>query len=79
MSDVHPQICALAALLWVVAALLAVRLRSDRREPALWCLTFAGVPLLGWLTLCWGPVAGLAVFLLGGAILAGPLRRLDDT
>mgnify|MGYP002652945673 FL=1 len=79
MIGPHPELCALAALMWVIAAVTAARLRGDRRGRALWALVVAGVPMLGWLTLAWGPVAGLAGFVAGGAILARPLQRLNDT
>ncbi|WP_254367919.1 DUF2484 family protein [Paracoccus sp. Z118] len=70
MTILQPQLCAAMAVLWLIAAAFAGRLPPVRHWQALWALIVAGVPLLGWLTLHWGPIAGLAVFLIGAVLLA---------
>lgn len=46
--------------LWLVGALILPRLGERRRHLTLRLLIIAGVPLLGWVTLQAGPIAGLA-------------------
>ncbi|MFN3273141.1 MAG: DUF2484 family protein [Paracoccus sp. (in: a-proteobacteria)] len=72
-----PAGLALAALaLWLLAACAIPRLRLAHRGVAVWVLVLAGVPLLGWLTLRWGPGLGVLGFALGLLVLyRPPLRR----
>lgn len=70
-----------ATCLWFVAANLAAMLPSrDRHWTAACLLTAAGVPLLGWLTVTHGPVAGCLALAAGASVLRWPLvflaRRL---
>ncbi|MFI0395483.1 DUF2484 family protein [Paracoccus jiaweipingae] len=71
-----PALSMAAALLWLVAAALLPRLREARRAQALVALTGAGVPLIGWLTYCCGPLAGMLA-LIGAVVvlILSPLRR----
>ena len=62
------------ALLWLAAAAAIPFLRAHRRWPALWLLIATGVPLVGLMTLKFGPVAGLIGFALGVLMLARPPR-----
>lgn len=59
---------ALAAL-WLVLALLLPRLPVPRRSLATRCVVALGVPVLGLLTLHFGPAAGLAGLAAGLALL----------
>lgn len=63
------------ALGWLALACLLPLLRTRHRPRAFWALVATGVPVLGWLTLNWGPVAGVAGFTLGLAVLFWPPRR----
>ena len=59
----------IALILWALAAALWP-LAPDRHRPALLLgLVAAGIPVLGWLTYCCGPAAGVAAFGLGIALL----------
>ncbi len=64
-----------AAGLWLLAGALRGYLPFDQRTRAMWVLIFAGVPLLGGLTMSWGPTAGVAGFAVGLAVLIWPPRR----
>lgn len=64
-----------AILGWLVLACLLPNLRAHHRPRAQWALVASGVPMLGWLTLNWGPMAGSAGFALGLAALLWPPRR----
>lgn len=65
-----------AAGLWLLAGALRGFLPLDQRAPAMWVLIFTGVPLLGWLTMNWGPTAGLAACAVGAAVLMRAPRRV---
>lgn len=58
--------------LWVLLAALIGFLRPHHRLAAFWIVVVLGVPVLGWLTLNWGPSVGVGAFALGLALL---LRR----
>ncbi|MDP5305549.1 DUF2484 family protein [Paracoccus spongiarum] len=60
---------------WLALACLLPMLRAVHRPRAFWALVATGVPVLGWLTLNWGPVAGVAGFAMGLAVLFWPPRR----
>lgn len=55
----------LAAGFWLVVACLIPFLRIGRRAALFWVMVLAGVPVLGWLTLHWGPVPGFGALSLG--------------
>jgi len=58
------------AALWLIAAnILAMRPAQDGRHGRSAILVATGVPLLGWTTFALGPVAGVALFALGAAML----------
>lgn len=59
-----------AAALWLVAARLIPALRARHRGGAFWTLVLTGVPLLGALTLHFGPGAGVLGFAVAIAALA---------
>jgi hypothetical protein len=62
--------------LWLVLACAIPRLNRRRRQPASWIMALVGVPILGWLTLQWGPGLGVLGFALGLLVLyRPPLRR----
>lgn len=60
---------------WLLLACLLPWLRLHHRARAYWALVALGVPVLGLLTLHWGPMAGAASLTLGLAILFWPPRR----
>ncbi|MDO5648222.1 DUF2484 family protein [Paracoccus sp. (in: a-proteobacteria)] len=61
---------------WLVLA-CAVRFLPIRwRLRAVWGLVAVGVPILGWLTLRYGPGAGVLAFAAGAALLYQPARRV---
>lgn len=65
----------LALILWALAAALWP-LAPARLRPALMLgLVAAGIPVLGWMTYCCGPAAGLVAFGLGVGLLT--LRPLQ--
>nr|WP_256447741.1 DUF2484 family protein [Paracoccus marinaquae] len=66
--------CAIAAL-WALLACLVPFWAERYRFHAFWVMVFLGVPVLGWLTLQWGPGVGVAAFALGLAILFWPPFR----
>ncbi|MFV0384021.1 DUF2484 family protein [Paracoccus sp. (in: a-proteobacteria)] len=66
--------CGVVAL-WVLLACLIPLLRFGHRAPAIWAMAILGVPVLGWLTLHWGPGIGVAFFALGLALLLRQPRR----
>jgi hypothetical protein len=71
-----PAIAVAATLLWLVLALVIPRLPLRHTGATLWLLALAGVPVLGLLTLHWGPGPGFGGFALGLLVLArAPLRR----
>ena len=61
--------------LWLLAAVVLPLLDLRSRHIATWLLVIFGVPLLGWLTLHYGPSAGVLGFLLGTLILLRPVLR----
>ncbi|SET41151.1 DUF2484 family protein [Paracoccus homiensis] len=63
------------ALGWLVLACLLPRVKEPHRQRGLWALIGVGVPILGWLTLNWGPMAGVLGFAVGLAILFHPPKR----
>lgn len=65
----------LLCLLWIVAANAAGAVRSRNRPlRAALALVATGIPLLGLVTLQYGPVAGLLAFGLGASMLRWPMR-----
>lgn len=69
------------ACLWFLTANLVAMLPSrDHHWTAAYVLIACGVPLLGWLTLGHGPVAGMLALAAGASVLRWPLiflaRRL---
>ncbi|MFO1139465.1 MAG: DUF2484 family protein [Paracoccus sp. (in: a-proteobacteria)] len=79
LLSTHPLLAGLAALLWVGAACLLPFSRLRWRYAVLWILVISGVPVLGWLTLLYGPACGVLFLLLGLSLLVWPpaetLRR----
>ena len=55
--------------IWLFGAGILPRLQQPARDRALRALIIAGVPLLGWLTLKAGPIAGLVGLALGMLLL----------
>lgn len=69
-------ITAAMSLGWFVLAFLQPRLHHRQHARAFWALVVVGIPLLGWLTLTGGPMAGMTGLALGLAmLLRGPRRR----
>lgn len=64
---------------WLLMACLLPYLRPHHRPRAFWAMVATGVPVLGWLTLHWGPMLGVAGFALGLAALFWPPRRHGDS
>ena len=69
------------ACLWLISANVVAMLPSrDHHWTAAYLLTAFGVPLLGWLTIEHGPVAGMLALAAGASVLRWPLiflmRRL---
>lgn len=62
---------------WMALAVLLPWLRPHHRPRGFWALVATGVPVLGWLTLNWGPMAGVSGFVVGLAVLLRPQRRED--
>ncbi|MDQ1899923.1 DUF2484 family protein [Paracoccus sp. WLY502] len=61
---------------WVALATIQRRLQARHRNRAFWALILIGIPVLGWLTLNGGPMAGVAGLALGIAVLLrAPHRR----
>lgn len=65
------------AALWLIAARLIPSLRERHRGAAFWALVLTGVPMLGWVTLNFGPGAGVLGFALAVAALALGPRHPD--
>lgn len=61
--------------LWLVLACAVPRLPLRGRALFIGALVLAGVPLLGWLTLRWGPGPGVLGFALGLLVLYRPPTR----
>ncbi|RNF33051.1 DUF2484 family protein [Paracoccus methylarcula] len=78
MNDPH-VISGALALSWLILAGLLPRIAWRYRNPASWGMIVIGVPVLGWLTLHWGPGVGVAAFALGfGVLVLQPLRPRGD-
>lgn len=60
-----PMTAAAVTGVWLCLACLVPLLAPGRRSTANWCLVVLGVPILGWLTLVWGPGIGVLGFALG--------------
>ncbi len=60
---------------WVALAAIQRRLQARHRNQAFWALILIGIPVLGWLTLNGGPMAGVAGLALGIAVLLRAPRR----
>ncbi|MDO5613028.1 MAG: DUF2484 family protein [Paracoccus sp. (in: a-proteobacteria)] len=73
-----PVAALLASGLWLLMALLIPRVPLRWRVAAVWGMVLTGVPMLGWLTLHWGPGPGIAGFVLGLLALYLPQRRWRD-
>lgn len=63
------------AAIWLAAACAVPFLRAPHRWGATWTLILAGVPLVGWLTLKFGPGAGVLAFALALLMLLKPPGR----
>ena len=62
------------ACLWLITANMVAMLPSrDHHWTAAYLLTAFGVPLLGWLTIEHGPVAGMLALAAGASVLRWPL------
>ena len=73
-------IASVAAMLgWSLLASMIPLLPSRYRFSAFWAMIALGVPVLGWLTLHWGPGAGVAAFAFGlWLVLRQPMRDCSD-
>lgn len=60
-----PLTAAAVTGVWLCLACLVPMLAPRWRPRANWCLVTFGVPILGWLTLVWGPGIGVLGFALG--------------
>ncbi|GHG19931.1 MULTISPECIES: DUF2484 family protein [Paracoccus] len=60
---------------WLVLATMQRRLQPRHRIRAFWALILIGIPVLGWLTLNGGPMAGVAGLAAGIAVLLRAPRR----
>lgn len=69
-----PATAAAVTGVWLCLAWFVPLLTARRRAPANWSLVALGVPILGWLTLIWGPGIGVMGFALG--LLTLGRRRL---
>ncbi|MFW5641732.1 MAG: DUF2484 family protein [Roseicyclus sp.] len=63
------------ACLWAIAAFVAALLPGRVHWPAAWMLIATGIPILGFVTLQAGPVAGLVCLAAGASVLRWPLLR----
>lgn len=72
-------IAGLVTTIWI-GLVCAIRLLKPKHQPlAVWLAVFLGVPLLGLLTLIWGPAAGGAAFLFGAGLLFLRVVKLPRT
>ena len=63
-------------VLWLVLAWARLNVPMRWRLRVRVLLIVTGIPVLGWLTLLWGPGAGTAALVIGAALLLiQPLRR----
>lgn len=65
---------AVVAGLWLVLTCMIRFLPIFRRALAVWVMVGLGVPVLGWVTLVWGPLAGVSALAIGLAVLLFSLR-----
>lgn len=66
-------ITAAIGLGWFALAFMQRRLYPRQRVRGFWALVVVGIPLLGWLTLTGGPIAGVTGLALGiGVLLRAP-------
>lgn len=66
-----------AACLWLVAAnVLAMLPSRDNHWSRAYALIALGIPILGWVTLEAGPLAGLLVLAAGASVLRWPVIYL---
>ncbi|MDO5704568.1 MAG: DUF2484 family protein [Paracoccus sp. (in: a-proteobacteria)] len=63
------------AAIWLVCACAVPFLREPHRWPATWALIVAGVPLIGWMTLHFGPLGGVLAFAMALLMLMRPPGR----
>ncbi|MBK4215255.1 DUF2484 family protein [Paracoccus caeni] len=65
--------------LWLLLVWIIPMLRAEYRRHALRAMVVVGVPILGWLTLYWGPIMGIGAFAVGLILLvtlpSGTARR----
>ena len=66
-----PLLALAGAAVWLTLACLPPPLSRRWQRRASWVLVLAGVPVLGWLTLEWGPGLGVLGFGLGLLMLLG--------
>ena len=66
------------ACLWAVSGCLAAMMPQRVHWPAAWALIVTGIPLLGFVTLQSGPLAGLLCLAAGASILRWPLLRAGE-
>lgn len=64
---------------WMIAACALPFLRQHQRGTGFWLLICAGIPLAGWLTLRWGPGAGVLAVALAVILLTRPPVRRRGT
>lgn len=62
--------------LWLLATRLIPVGPSRWHWPVVWALILTGVPLIGWLTYCHGPLAGVLGLVAGLGVLRLPVRAL---
>ncbi|MDB6180560.1 DUF2484 family protein [Paracoccus fistulariae] len=76
-----PHLCSLIGFGgWLLLVILAHWLPAKYRQQAFWGLVAIGVPILGVITLHWGPGAGIASFAAGVcALFTRPLRAVTPT
>lgn len=75
MSGLGSYLPLLALTGWLALACAIPFLRLHQQPRLFWLSVMLGVPLLGWLTLHWGPLCGGGAFVLGLWVLVrAPLR-----
>ncbi len=67
---------ALACLWFIAANVIAMLPSRDHHWTAAYWLIGCGVPLLGWLTVTHGPVAGMVALAMGASVLRWPFIYL---
>ena len=75
------HLCSLLAIgCWLLLVVLAHWLPARYRQQAFWGLVALGVPILGLITLHWGPGVGIGAFAIGVcALFTRPLRAIGAT